>query len=352
MRDYSDFSKFDKMMSSLDNQPKEEIYVEQNRERKRRKKRRKKGRVKLLYAIIILILLYFVLSAINHFSFDITNITFESEKITAPVKLAVLADLHGWQFGENNERLVEAINKAAPDLILIVGDMLNQYDTNADSTINLCKQLVKIAPVFYSFGNHENVFAYGTHLSGDFLTAFWAAQGYPDGYLYYENIPESRFPLIEALTEINVHVLNNSYDTIECNGQNIDLIGLNVLSGDFRPFAKGVFRDFTNYYEDHFKLVLSHWPDTFADGIGNLSHANYDLGFCGHAHGGLIRIPGLGGVFRKGTLLPVFTGYDSGMYSTGNGQFIVSRGLGNSSAFPRINNQPELLIVNLQSEKK
>ncbi|MFQ8733842.1 MAG: hypothetical protein ACLSAC_27290 [Enterocloster bolteae] len=91
-----------------------------------------------------------------------------------------------------------------------------------------------------------------------------------------------------------------------------------------------------------FKLLLVHYPEYFLDGIEDLP---IDLALCGHAHGGIIRIPFVGGVYAgEQGFFPELT---EGMHELGNSTVIVSRGLGNSHKIPRINNKPELVVIDV-----
>ena len=88
-----------------------------------------------------------------------------------------------------------------------------------------------------------------------------------------------------------------------------------------------------------------------------LGHRNYwmekypdlpvELILCGHAHGGIVRIPGVGGLLSTDRTL--FPDYEAGMYDNGNYTMIVSRGLGNSISVPRLMNRPEILSIELKN---
>ena len=76
--------------------------------------------------------------------------------------------------------------------------------------------------------------------------------------------------------------------------------------------------------------------------------AGADLVFCGHAHGGQIRLPAVGGLFAPGQgPLPEYT---AGLYQAEETTMLVSRGLGNS-VFPlRVFNRPEITALTLRAE--
>ena len=70
-------------------------------------------------------------------------------------KIAQVSDLHNAEFGENNETLIEKIEKENPDIIVITGDTLDYFHTNVDVAVTFIEQAIKIAPCYYVTGNHE-----------------------------------------------------------------------------------------------------------------------------------------------------------------------------------------------------
>ena len=77
------------------------------------------------------------------------------------------------------------------------------------------------------------------------------------------------------------------------------------------------------------------------------SKDNIDLVFSGHAHGGQVRLPFIGGLYAPGQGL--FPKYTRGIYKQNNTSMVVSRGLGNSIFPIRVFNRPELVVVTLKN---
>ena len=176
-----------------------------------------------------------------------------------------------------------------------------------------------IAPVYYVTGNHE---------------------------ARIEEYEE----LITGLEKAGVHVLDNESVEIENSGDRIALAGMkdpsfvtDYLFGDSQTVAKNALAEFISD-EDIYTVLLSHRPELFESYV----ECRADLVFSGHAHGGQFRFPFVGGVVAPNQGL--FPKYDAGVYSKEGTYMIVSRGIGNSILPFRINNRPEIVLVELQSE--
>lgn len=260
----------------------------------------------LMFIIAVIIVLY-----ISNSWIQTTEISVESDRVPTSfdgVKILQISDLHDATFGDNQEKLVKKIKKTDPDLIFITGDLIDSNRYNLDQSLELVRQIVNLAPIYYVTGNHEIA-------TNDI-----------------ENIKNS-------LTELGVNVLSNEEQIIEHNGEDIRIIGIeDPLNGILVNEALSQFED-----NDLFTLVLSHRPETFQDYVDY----KMDVVFSGHAHGGQFRLPGLGGLVAPGQGL--FPSYTAGMYSENTTHMIVSRGLGNSAIPVRIFNSPEIVVVTLKS---
>lgn len=231
-------------------------------------------------------------------------------------RLVVLSDLHNREFGKGNSELTEQIDALMPDLIVIAGDMVNSDDDNLDILMNLCDELLKIAPVYYGPGNHES------HL------------------LYEKGIP-----LEEMLAEKGVHVLINRAESVTIHKTPFLIGGLTTAPEGYEEYGE----EFIKEYEksEEFKLLISHYPTLYYE---HMADTEIDLGICGHFHGGLIRLPVIGGLFHGDTGL--FPKYNGGMYRLTDSTIFVSRGMGGHSGFPRINNRPELAVIDINIRKE
>lgn len=227
-------------------------------------------------------------------------------------KIVQLSDLHGAEFGENGMGLVEKVKELEPDIIALTGDFVTDEGDLA-AVEKLAARLVKLCPVYFISGNHE----FGSGLA-----------------VKVRNI----------LERAGVKYLSNEYLTISRGEDGILLVGVedplayaDMLSPD------ELAQKMNDAAPDAFKILLGHrnyWMTEYPE-------LPVDLIFCGHAHGGLIRIPGVGGLI--GTDRRLFPDFDAGEYNNGRYTLIVSRGLGNSVPIPRVFNRPEIVCVELSS---
>ena len=228
------------------------------------------------------------------------------------LRIVQLSDNHGMEFGENNEKLLTAVAEAAPDLIFITGDLIDQYEQYA-TVPPLASGLVEIAPTYYVTGNHE-----------------WAVR----------HVKE----LKELLKDSGVRVLTNDFELWTRGGATLAVAGVDDPNG---PADQKTPEEVYEEIDADFTLLLSH-----RDTVETYGEWDYDVVFCGHGHGGLIRIPFLdrGLVGHGHRLLPEYSG---GLYELGNGNFCyVSRGIGNNTVpFPtvRVFNPPTMDVVTLRS---
>lgn len=272
----------------------------------------------LFILILIIIYLYFENNYIK-----ITNIDIVDSKIPSEFKdftIVHISDLHNKQFGKNQKNIISKINKISPDIIVITGDLISSYSTNLDIAIDFINNAIKVAPIYYVNGNHES------------------------------RLPEDYNSLKSQMKSAGVNILENSYSSISKENSKINIIGINDPSFDaLRLFeytdeqivSKNLEKLTNN--SDEYTILLSHRPELF----DTYCSYNINLVFAGHAHGGQIRLPFIGGVIAPNQ--GFFPQYTSGLYQKGNTNMIVSRGLGNS-AFPfRINNRPEIVVVKLSN---
>ena len=245
-------------------------------------------------------------------SFVVTFYEVEDEKIENHMRIALLTDLHLCEFGKDNSELVSEIRRLDPDIIAMSGDMLDMDETDYSSLLTLCRQLVGIAPVYFGYGNHEK-----------------------------EVIRVRQTSTINLdLTEMGVHVLHNKFETITVNGNLIDIGGLSANPGTMdADYTQSFWRRYMS--TENYRLLLVHYPQFFAKN-GELLDSDIDMALCGHLHGGIIRIPVLGGLYHP--TLGFFPELSEGCTLVNDTWVVVSRGL--DKGF-RVNNPPELVIIDL-----
>ena len=227
------------------------------------------------------------------------------------LKIVQISDLHHAKFGEAQQQLIKRVKEENPDMIFITGDLVDRYHYNLDRSLQAVEGFVKIAPVYYVVGNHE--------------------------------VSLNDVPTITALLEdIGVHVLMNDSVPYFKNGAGIDIVGIDdPLNG--KSTDEMLEEALMNKAHD-FQLLLAHRPEFYE------TYADYDidLTFNGHAHGGQIRIPGIGGVIDH--QMNLFPKHIEGVEQHQQLTQVISRGLGNSRVMLRIFNPPEIVVTTLVSK--
>lgn len=230
-------------------------------------------------------------------------------------RIAQVSDLHNAEFGEDNAGLLDMLRKAEPDIIVITGDLVDSRNTDIGIALRFAEDTMQIAPCYYVTGNHE------------------------------ARIPEYK-ALKTGLASAGVVVLENQRMELARNGETIALIGVDdpsfqtdYLLGDSAAVMSGALKELTE--NDAYTILLSHRPELFETYVAS----GVDLVFTGHAHGGQFRLPFIGGVIAPNQGL--FPKYDSGLYTNGSTNMLVSRGIGNSIIPIRFNNRPEIIVVTL-----
>lgn len=289
---------------------------------------RKLSKKQLFWIVAASLFLIFIAYVIwGNISLKTTEYTVTSDRLPesfSGFRIAQISDLHNVEFGKNNQRLLKKLAQAEPDIIVITGDLIDSGDTNVQIASDFCKEAVKIAPVYYISGNHD----------------VWAEE----------------FPLLcDELLKTGVCILKDASEKIYIDNDSIQLIGIQ----DPEWYQNDPEKSQPNYdtneidvlvadlmQEDQYTILLSHRPEFFSEYI----QSGVDLVFTGHAHGGQIRIPFIGGIYAP--YQGFFPEYDSGIYTKDSTVMVVSRGLGNGTIIPRVNNRPEIVIVELKSTKK
>ncbi len=230
-------------------------------------------------------------------------------------RIVHLSDLHGSRFGKRNRRLAEAVRALDPDIIALTGDMASS-DSELAPLAELLEGIAGAAPTYYVNGNHE-----------------WAG-----------GVVGS----VEALmAQYGVRCLRNEYEPLYVTGTDAHIIvcGVDDPNG-YADMKKpdAIAMDLSNDYPGDFVLWLAHRNDY----IQIYPTIPVDLVLCGHAHGGIVRLPFVGGLLDVHHRLGAR--FETGLYHGDNFVMEVSRGLGNSIFVPRLFNRPELVCVELRCE--
>ncbi|MBQ4145211.1 MAG: metallophosphoesterase [Clostridia bacterium] len=266
-----------------------------------------------------------------------------SIKVDSPVRVIQISDLHRARYGKDNKKLLERVEALSPDIIICTGDMVNSTEKDAEYAITLGGELSQIAPAYYVYGNNEVEDIYDVPLNEEALDKkFNFSKGSRDetALLKIEDTFE------EKLESAGIKVLKNEKDTIKIKTMTVDIYGvLNSNPSSFWSYSEKAFLDYINTNENNLKITAVHEPFIFEE-----FQPEYwgDLIVCGHTHGGVIRVPMLGSLYtHEGGLFPERDGkFVYGRYDAQGSPLIVSGGLENSNIL-RINNQPELVVIDI-----
>lgn len=282
--------------------------------------------------ILIVVLLLIIIAAVriyygNNF-IEVSQYTVSSNEIPTSFKgfkILQLSDLHSKSFGDNNNRLVKKIISQNPDIVVMTGDMVNAKDTDFEVFISFAEQISKRFDVYYIVGNHE------------------------------QNLNDNKKQILMGkLNEIGIKVLDNEKVAISRGQDSINLYGLwfnlryykdlsNEYTKDVFFGADQIQTILGNFDTDAYNILLTHNPlyaDTYSDW-------GADLTLSGHIHGGMIRIPFVGGLLSPER--EFFPKYDGGEYQINGKTLIVNRGLGNGDFGIRVFNQPEISVIMLSN---
>ena len=234
-------------------------------------------------------------------------------------RIAQVSDLHNAELGNGNENLLAMLSQSNPDMIVLTGDLIDSRHTDIEIALDFAGKAVQIAPVYYVTGNHE------ARVSE------------------YEQLKT-------GLTDLGVTVLENQKVQITKDGESITLMGIqdpsfrtDYLFGDAESVSRQAITSLQNASDDY-TVLLSHRPELFDLYVDT----GVDLVFSGHAHGGQFRLPFVGGLVAPNQ--GFFPRYDAGQFIEENTTMIVSRGVGNSIIPFRINNPPEIVVVELKRQ--
>lgn len=279
---------------------------------------------KVIGVLIFLAICYSIWQCWELRQFEVTKYEIASPKLTGEHRFVVLADLHGYRYGKGNSRLLEKIRQLEPQFILIAGDMIvsKEMDTYERASEAL-GQLAAIAPVYYAMGNHES------RVNKEGMYAYPAFMEYQKKAMRQG----TRFLQNES------QVLHLGKDAVCISGLEIDLDYYE--KGTMVPMDVSYIESLLGSPSEDFSILLAHNP------AYSPQYAQWgaDLTFCGHNHGGLIRLPGIGSLISP--QLTLFPRYNDGCHEIKGKRVIISRGLGTHTFHIRIFNRAELVAVKL-----
>ncbi len=278
----------------------------------------------LLVIIIILALVCLISCVIDTHRFVVRNYRIADERIRRDMRFVLLCDLHNKEYGQDNAKLIEAIDAQSPDAILIAGDMPNALKGHDPSpAVNLLKDLAAKYPIYYGFGNHEYRLRIYPNTYGDMWDRYKA-----------------------SLDDIGVHIMDN--ETVGIEGSGISISALTMDRKFYKRFGGERLKedDVRDYLgergsDDDYRILIAHDPEYFPE----YAKWGADLTVSGHVHGGIMRLPFVGGIVSPRLIrLPR---YSDGEYNIDSHKIIVSCGLGTHTIHVRVFNPAELSVIDL-----
>lgn len=284
----------------------------------------------ILMVFAVLAVFFIIVMLIDGNRFVIREYTIENEKIKDGIDLAVLADLHNKQYGTENEKLLKALDEANPHVVMVAGDMLTAKPGKGyEKAASFMEKVAEKYPVYYGLGNHE-----------------YRMKIYPEQY-------GTEFAeYVDCLETAGIQVLDNESALIQVKREqrltNIRVSGVSIERFYYKRFRKLYMS--SEYLdgligkadEESYQILLAHNPEYFE------TYADWgaDLTLSGHVHGGIMRLPVLGGVVSPKLVL--FPKYDGGHFLRKGAHMVLSRGLGMHTIPIRIFNPAELVLIHLK----
>nr|WP_317282175.1 metallophosphoesterase [uncultured Sellimonas sp.] len=286
----------------------------------------------IIFAAAILVLLIARVLYETH-TFRVQHYEVHSTKFPKDMKdwkIVFLSDLHNHEYGKGNEKLLKEVKDQHPDAILVGGDMLiRRHNAETEKVLDFMEKIARICPVYCANGNHEQKMKENTQCYGSI----------------YEEYKK-------ALCDVGIHVLENRTEEIYLGGMKTRIGGLEIpvkyydkgIPGHKPKFEEPKLEEqMKELYQkgetDEYNILLAHQP-LYAE---QYAKWGIDLILSGHLHGGMVRIPGIGGVISPQlTLFPKYSGEHK---RTGDCDVIVSKGLGMHSICIRLFNRAEVVVV-------
>lgn len=260
----------------------------------------------------------------------LTEYDLDAAKLTRPLTVALVADLHE----RPADDILALLRQAKPDVIAIAGDTLERC---GDREQNYTKQLPAARRLLLAFTRGVNRvlrFLFMRNNHPDTECAYRFLRGASEICPVYMALGNHEDRLVgqdyRTIAELGVHLLDNADGCLTLNGQKIRVGGLSS------QFSERWLKRFSR--KDGYKILLCHHPEYY-DSV--LTGANVDLVLSGHNHGGQLRLFGKGLISSTAGLFPK---YDKGVYDN---RLVVSAGCSNTAAVPRIHNPREAVIIRL-----
>ena len=286
---------------------------------------------KIIFIFIGIFILMYLYIKYNVNTLEVTKYVVENKKVPKEFdgyNIVQISDLHSKLFGENNKKLIQKIKSLNPDIVVVTGDLIDGENNNYNVALDFMKEISKLYRVYYIIGNHEQKSL---------------IKKYKDEYKDYFN----------KLHQIDFVNLDNNKVEIVKGDSNINLYGLTVPYSCYKYLfdnqeTTSIDIDFleeklVKVDREQFNILLAHTPFYFDE----YEKWGADLTLCGHVHGGIVRLPLVGGLLSPARKF--FPKYDLGEYIKNKSTMIVSKGLGGSKVLIRVNCKPEIVNIKLKN---
>lgn len=259
---------------------------------------------------------------------SVSKYCLKDKRIKERIRIVQLTDMHAKLFGDFNCQLSSAVKAQDPDIIVITGDMCTRGNKDYTPVTQLLEELVKVTQVYYALGNHE--LDYKSQFGGEML---------------------------KEVKRTGAVVLDNEFTDINVKGTELRLLGLTSFKepkNDEEELDIEMREQFKLIDEfsrgGGYKILLCHYPEYgkkyFSGKYDRYFKCGFDLMLSGHAHGGLVRLPLLGGLIAPHQ--GIFPKYDKGLFQMNGFRLVVSAGLGDTKYFFRVNNPREISVIELE----
>ena len=279
----------------------------------------------MIWAVSALAALQVLYLVFDNFTVGVNRVRIASGRVKKGLRIVMISDLHGRSYLQS---IPEMIAREEPDLILFAGDMVEDRHHAQTKRVSypFFRDVAKIAPVYAVFGNHERRVAWQEEVRRE-------------------------------MEEAGIVLLENRMITVPVKEENVTVLGLDEGSGLHERFhTKAPQAEQLALLKEceksgGLRIVIEHYPENFAK-AGDLSYNQcaFEVMAAGHAHGGQVRLPWIGGLYAPGQ--GVFPRYTKGLYRENNANLVVSNGLGGQWYLPRFGNRPSIWTIVLTPEEK
>lgn len=286
---------------------------------------------KIIFIFIGIFILMYLYIKYNVNTLEVTKYVVENKKVPKEFdgyNIVQISDLHSKLFGENNKKLIQKIKSLNPDIVVVTGDLIDGENNNYNVALDFMKEISKLYRVYYIIGNHEQKSL---------------IKKYKDEYKEYfnklhqidfVNLDNNKVEIVKGDSNINLYGLTVPYSCYKYLFDNQETTSIDI---DFLEEKLG------KVDREQFNILLAHTPFYFDE----YEKWGADLTLCGHVHGGIVRLPLVGGLLSPDRKF--FPKYDLGEYTKNKSTMIVSKGLGGSKVLIRVNCKPEIVNIKLKN---